>query len=618
MYHTTKNHQTKAESKKFGISFIVGLIFLSLVLFSDASLAALGNKKQDATENPFASFNPRASSDDIELPMPGGLTMVLRAVSIPAEKPFSDLAFDMGVRKFEDEDATSRSYYEKTRKSYIGAPVTYAELPVSWQKKLPSDEKEGYCYYFIGKYELTNAQWNAVMGGGDSEQPNLPKTNVSWYDIQAFLQKYNAWLMAQKPAVIPVIENSPLFFRLPTEAEWEFAARGGNLPTESYGEKDFVLEEGEDESDYAIFGEKYDKPMPIGTKKANRLGLYDMGGNVEEMVQDNFHYTIVETLPGGALHQRLHGSDGGIVAKGGSFLASDRKEMYSGKRKELPLFNKQLDGKFTPYKARFLGFRLVMSSINISGMRKTGKLNKAVAEMSSNQPKTQNIQPNKPETPKVSEQKSRQKDELVTIKQDGDLLTELDKITNAAASPFMKSNLAQFKELVMVHNRALTMERDANLLNNIRSAVYKIDAFVNIGYRFMTATSQYELAKHLKQLPEGSSFNKDPKIILDIIEQHFKSLEISTNYYRESVREIAAYPKNSVDAKILQLKKQYSGSDKINVNFRNFIDLFATHVDFVRKNGGGGLTNNMVWNSALTPKMLKAIEQRKMQSSRRR
>lgn len=121
--------------------------------------------------------------------------------------------------------------------------------------------------YYIGKYEVTNELWKAVMGGTivsrEGAKDNEPVVFVSWYDIQRFLRKLNA--MTGKN------------YRLPTEAEWEFAARGGNA---SRGYK----YAGSNIRNEVMW--YWDDIHEVGTKSPNELGIYDMSGNVEEWCQD--------------------------------------------------------------------------------------------------------------------------------------------------------------------------------------------------------------------------------------------------------------------------------------------------------------------------------------------
>ena len=123
--------------------------------------------------------------------------------------------------------------------------------------------------YYIGKTEVTQALWKAVMGSNPSNfrGDNLPVECVSWNDCQAFIRKLNA-LTGQN-------------FRLPTEAEWEFACRGGNNSRGyKYSGSNYI-------DNVAWYGDNSgDKTHPVATKLPNELGIYDMSGNVWEWCSD--------------------------------------------------------------------------------------------------------------------------------------------------------------------------------------------------------------------------------------------------------------------------------------------------------------------------------------------
>ena len=123
--------------------------------------------------------------------------------------------------------------------------------------------------YYIGQTEVTQALWEAVMGSNPSDHrgDNLPVENVSWDDSQVFIQKLNQLTGKQ--------------FRLPTEAEWEYAARGGR---KSRGYK-YAGGNNIDSVAWYYDNSGYET-HPVATKQANELGIYDMSGNVLEWCRD--------------------------------------------------------------------------------------------------------------------------------------------------------------------------------------------------------------------------------------------------------------------------------------------------------------------------------------------
>ena len=121
--------------------------------------------------------------------------------------------------------------------------------------------------FYMGKYEVTQEQWQVIMGNNPSETKGarLPVTNVSWNDSQAFIKRLNA--------------NGKGGYRLPTEAEWEYACRAGTTTAYSFG--DTITP-----NDENIKSSGFNKPISVGSCKPNAFGLYDMHGNVCEWCED--------------------------------------------------------------------------------------------------------------------------------------------------------------------------------------------------------------------------------------------------------------------------------------------------------------------------------------------
>ncbi len=152
--------------------------------------------------------------------------------------------------------------------------------------------------FYLCKYEVTQALWRAVMGNNPSyaKGNNLPVENVSWNDCQTFISRLN--------------NLTGKNFRLPTEAEWEYAARGGNCSRGYKYSGSNVL------SDVAWCGDNSGhKVHPVGLKSPNELGLYDMSGNVWEWCSDWYgsYSSSAQTNPTGS------SSGSGRVFRGGSW-----------------------------------------------------------------------------------------------------------------------------------------------------------------------------------------------------------------------------------------------------------------------------------------------------------
>ena len=183
----------------------------------------------------------------------------------------------------------------------MGATYEQEDEAYDWEKPA---HKVTLDSYYIGQTEVTLALWYAVMGNipsfyaGDLQ---LPVTEVSWDDCQVFIRKLNS-LTGER-------------FRLPTEAEWEFAARGG------IKSKGYKYSGSNNLNDVAWYdGNGAGQPHNVGTKIANELGIYDMSGNVWEWCHDKggTYSGYPQTNPTGP------SSGSGRVIRGGCWSREDR------------------------------------------------------------------------------------------------------------------------------------------------------------------------------------------------------------------------------------------------------------------------------------------------------
>ena len=156
--------------------------------------------------------------------------------------------------------------------------------------------------FYMGKYEVTQAQWKAIMGKNPSTYDlcgeNCPVESISWETVKKFLDKLNQ-------------KNDGYKYRLPTEAEWEYAARAGT-DTNYYwgndlGEKDYIY--------YASSNHQH--PVRVGAFLPNGFGLYDMGGNVWEFCEDVWQDSYKNAPTDGTASRS--GEANRIVMRGGGY-----------------------------------------------------------------------------------------------------------------------------------------------------------------------------------------------------------------------------------------------------------------------------------------------------------
>ncbi len=155
--------------------------------------------------------------------------------------------------------------------------------------------------FWMGKYEVTQDQWQALMSHNPSFNKwggRYPVEHVSWIGVKEYIRKLQKKTGKQ--------------FRLPTEAEWEYACRSG-------GRKEKYC--GGDNIDTVAWheGNSMNKHHTVGKKKSNGLGLYDMSGNVAEWCQDRYGKSYYQSSPNNNPQGPLNGSDRAV--RGGSYAS---------------------------------------------------------------------------------------------------------------------------------------------------------------------------------------------------------------------------------------------------------------------------------------------------------
>ncbi len=344
---------------------------------------------------PQDQYNPAPAKDDVILPMPCGGAMAFRKVFIPQQRPLDDYPITLGGTE------DSYGYAENVHPAHIAG-------------SFPEGANERY--FLLGKYEVSRLQYGALEGSCPEPglDKRLPQGAVSWFDAVAFADRYSRWLRQNAADRLPKDGGEPGYARLPTEVEWEFAARGGlAVSPADFRERTFPVPEGLVR--YAWFDGTQSangKAQMMGLLKPNPLGLHDMLGNLDEMVLEPFRLNRLD---------RLHGQAGGFVLRGGNFFTPER-DLRSAYRKEVPYYKGA-----EPVRSPTTGFRLVIAGPVITSRERLQGIREAWGALGK-------AQPVQPAAPTLDE------------KPLADPVEELGVLAEAADSPNLKSRLGALQK----------------------------------------------------------------------------------------------------------------------------------------------------------------------------
>ncbi len=320
-----------------------------------ALFCTLPNKVIAAEKN---ACNPQPLEGDLVLPGPEGTCFAFRAIQVRGESPYSGgMAFIMG-------DAEEENFRMRPTKVMVGGSFF-------------SETEEPLWIYYLSKYEITRAQYRAVMGSlpaaltdkeASAEKDSLPVTSLTYFEAIQFIDTLNQWFYANGLDALPKSNNYPGFVRLPSEAEWEFAARGGIKVEKS------LFESATPYDDQIAAHEWFNGPTSshgkmksIGLLKPNPLGLHDMLGNVQEMTASQYQFRYYE------------GRSGGFTSRGGSYIMNEEK-LLSAQRQEEPYYLLRRGNEIKPNAKITLGMRLTLSAPLLTDRETIAEIEEAFEE----------------------------------------------------------------------------------------------------------------------------------------------------------------------------------------------------------------------------------------------